>query len=319
MKILSEIAINLSSEHELTIIRRNRLFLYLSKRYREKIILKYLNAKHYDYIVCCRETAKIISERNLAHDCVIQLTSTGYDGVPIGNLNSEGIKVINIRNIYTIPISEFVIYGILCFLKRMRSNPNNMKPKLFRNYDLMNELFQKKALVLSLGNIGMSIAEKLRAFNVDVDGYDPYVTLENNDIVQNVYQTKEQIFEKLNKYDLIISTMPLVQDTFGFCDSDFFNNCSSNLIFCNVGRKETVDNDYLYAVLKKRKIKGAIIDEVELLPFKLFNKFRRLSNVLFYPGISTSTQEAVLRRDKQIIKNIIDYNENLLLNNEVEV
>ncbi len=317
MKILSEIYIDLNPNDELILIKKNRFFAYLSKKYRERTIKKYCK-QDFDFIICCRDTAKIISKYNLAKDCIIQLTSTGYDGVPLEQLNARNVKVMNVRNVYTVPIAEFVVYGVLSFFRRLRRNPNRTVPKLFRKYDLMREIYQKKVLILSFGNIGKSIAEKLSSFHAVVDAYDPYIESDGNATISKLYRTQEELADHLYQYDVIISTMPLVENTYNFCNVDFFSKCSDQLIFCNVGRRETVDNDYLYEILKGGKIQGAIMDEVELLPIKLCSRFRRLNNVLFYPGISTSTQEATIRLREQIIKNFYDYKDSSVLNNQIK-
>ena len=115
------------------------------------------------------------------------------------------------------------------------------------------------------------------------------------------------MLDSLDKYDYVISTLPATEDTVQFCDKDFFAKMSQTGCFMNVGREATVDTQALYSALKKKEIGGAIFDTVELLPCKLFNKFRRLNNTLVLPGIATASKESCDKVRNRIQGNIQSY------------
>lgn len=105
----------------------------------------------------------------------------------------------------------------------------------------------------------------------------------------------------------VVSTLPCTAATQRFCDQEFFEHMSPHGVFFNVGRDDTVDEDALYNALKRGKIGGAVLDMVKLLPFSMFNRFRRLHNTLVFPGIVSTTRESQIKAEKRIAENLKQY------------
>ncbi|MBE5737092.1 MAG: hypothetical protein E7348_01695 [Clostridiales bacterium] len=282
----------------------NRLFNYLSNKPKKRALERFLT-EEVDIIVCCRATAIILNSMDCKNLKMIQLTSTGYDGVPVEEFKKKGIMVCNSSGVYSVSIAETVIYAILSVCKRIRKNPKNYRPKLFRKYSEITELAQKRVLIMGTGNIGTEIANRLKAFECKIEGYDAYCKLKEP--YEGIINTKKQLLEKLSEYDYIISTIPAVEETKDFCDQNFFSKMKSTAWFMNVGREATVDEKALYLALKNKLIGGAIFDQVELIPYALFNKFRRLKNTLVLPGIVTSSKESLNKIKVRIEGNILSF------------
>ncbi len=284
----------------------NRLYNYLFGKHHGKTLRNFAEDHEIAVIVCGRATAAMVADMS-GFSCLrlIQLTSTGFDGVPVSRLQERGICVANLKNIYTNPIAETVLYALLRFTRKLQSNPQKIFPALMRRYEKrMTELAGKKALLLGTGNIGTSIAVRLVAFEVQVDGYrlnqqpqEPYRTI-YSDRVQLLQNMQEQ------QYDFVISSLPANNLTLNFCDSKFFSAMGPQSIFCNIGRAATVDQAALFHALKSHNIGGAVIDSVEVLPFAIFNRFRRLNNVVVFPGIAAASRESVVRVRNRIAENI---------------
>ena len=105
--------------------------------------------------------------------------------------------------------------------------------------------------------------------------------------------------------------MPDNDETKAFINAELFDNMNSTSIFINVGRRAVINEDDLYNALKKKKIKGAILDMFEILPNPITNKFRRLRNVIIFPGVAAISQETNVR-----LHNHINTNISLFLNEE---
>ena len=308
MKILSEI--NLPELEQAGFIVEklnygNRLYNYLFHKHRCKILRKFTSDHEIAVIVCGRATAAMVSGMDFPALQLIQLTSTGFDGVPVGRLQERDINVANLKNVYTNPIAETVLYALLRFSRRLRSNPQKVFPALVRGYEKrMTELAGKKALLLGTGNIGTAIAVRLAAFEVQVDGYS--LNNQPQEPYRTIYSDKVELLQVMHKqqYDFVISSLPANNETLHFCDPDFFRAMGNKAIFCNIGRTATVDQQALFHALKNYSIGGAAIDSVEVLPFALFNRFRRLNNVVVFPGIAAASQESVLRVRTRIAENI---------------
>lgn len=262
-------------------------------------------------VVCCRKSATLLAEMNYPQLKLVQLTSTGFDGVPIEKLAEKGIAVSNIRNIYNNSIAETVVYGFLCMAKRLHQDPKNHRVKLTRRYRCITELAGKKLLVMGCGSIGTSIVKRFDGLEMAVDGYNPFIPVIPP--YGEMYSTREQLLENLKKYDYVVSTIPATEQTIMFCNGEFFEAMGQRAVFCNVGRADTVDEDALYRALKDKIIGGAVLDVVELLPVKLFHRFRWLKNTLVLPGIAANSQESSENVKRTLTQNIRHF----LLTNEI--
>ena len=76
----------------------------------------------------------------------IQLTSAGYDRVPMNYVEEHQIKIHNARGVYSIPMAEFAIAGVLQLYKQARFFSNNQKNHQWIKHRDLLELNGKKVL-----------------------------------------------------------------------------------------------------------------------------------------------------------------------------
>ena len=253
----------------------------------------------------------IVGPRIMAKKCVnmsfpslklFQLTSAGFDGVPCEVYASKGVAVANAGSVYSVPIAETVVFGMLQVAKRLRKNPNNRRFKLTRGYRYITELADKNVLVMGAGNIGTAVAERLVGFNVNVDGYDPYCPEKKP--YKCLLRSRDELIENLGKYDYIVSALPDNEQTKQFINKELFDVMKKNAVIVNVGRKAVFDEDALYGALKSKRIGGAVLDMFEKFPNPITNKFRRLKNVIVLPGVSAISAELSERLESHIVRNV---------------
>ncbi len=242
---------------------------------------------------------------------LVQLTSAGFDGVPLKAYNDRNVYVANAGNIYSAPIAETVVFGMLLMAKKLHKNPNNRRFKFTRGYSLISELSGKNVLIMGTGSIGTEVAKRLSGFEASVDGYDPYCEdkPEYGKIIRNINEIKNCLAD----YDYIITTLPHNEQTAGMIDSSFLGKMKSSAVVINVGRKAVFNQKDFYNALKKKQISGAVLDMFELCPNPITNPFRRLRNVVVLPGVAAISKEVKARLDAHISKNL----ENLLSGNEI--
>lgn len=233
---------------------------------------------------------------------LFQLTSAGFDGVPNGIYAQKGIAVANAGSVYSVPISETVVFGILSMAKKLRNNPNNRHFKLQRHYSTITELAGKNVLIMGAGNIGTAIADRLKGFEMQIDGYDPYCPIKEQ--YQNIWRTRDELKNNLSKYDYIVSTLPDNSETNKSINSELFDKMKQTAVIINVGRRAVFDENDFYSALKNHKIGGAVLDMFEKLPNPITNKFRRLRNVIVMPGVSAISKEVNERLKEHIYNNL---------------
>jgi phosphoglycerate dehydrogenase-like enzyme len=233
---------------------------------------------------------------------LFQLTSAGFDYVPLQEYRDKGVAVANAGSIYSRPIAETVVFGMLLMAKKLRKNPNNRHFKWTRGYTEIVELGTKKVLIMGAGNIGTAVADRLQGFEMQIDGYDPYCVLKQQ--YQNIWRTREELLACVGDYDYIVSTMPDNEQTRGFIDAEIFAKMKQTAVIINVGRKAVFNQKDFYNALKKKVIGGAVLDMFEKIPNPITNKFRRLSNVVVLPGVAAISQEVNVRLKEYMYQNI---------------
>ncbi|MBQ6996891.1 MAG: hypothetical protein IJN60_00760 [Oscillospiraceae bacterium] len=231
-----------------------------------------------------------------------QLTSAGFDGVPCDAFREKGVDVANAGSVYSAPIAETVVFGMLYMAKRLHHNPNNRRLKLQRGYAQITEIAGKKILVMGAGNIGTAIASRLQGFEAQVDGYDPFCPEKPE--YTKMLRSKEALLEALGEYDYIISTLPDNEQTQGFINAQLFAAMKSTAIIVNVGRKAVFHQKDFYQALKTKRIGGAVLDMFEKLPNPITNPFRRLSNVVVLPGVAAISREVNERLKAHMYRNL---------------
>ncbi len=258
-----------------------------------------------DVKVICGSRAMAVAVNKMAFPSLklFQLTSAGFDSVPLEDYANKNVAVANAGNVYSTPIAETVVFGILQFAKRLRKNPNNRLFKITRGYRLISELKDKKILIMGAGNIGTAIAQRLSGFEMIIDGYDPYC--EDKKQYEKIIRSREELKACINDYDYIVSTLPHNEQTEGFINAELFSFMKNTVVIVNVGRKAVFNEADFYSALKNKAVGGAVLDMFEKLPNPVTNKFRRLKNVIVWPGVSAISKELDVRLRKHMTNNTV--------------
>jgi phosphoglycerate dehydrogenase-like enzyme len=265
-------------------------------------VKKYNGSKDVLAIICSRSTAKVVVDMKFPNVKLLNLTSAGYDQVPLEKYAQKGIPVANAGGTYSVPIAETVVFGMLQMAKKYRKNPNNRHFKITRNYNYISELKDKEVVILGTGNIGTEIAKRLFAFEMNIVGYDNLIN--KKDYFRRVINNKEELKAQLSKCNYIISTLPNNENTKDFINNEILSCLSKDCIIVNVGRMSVFNEEELYKSLKSKAIGGAVLDMFEKLPNPITNRFRRLSNVIILPGVAAISKEANKRLEIHLANNV---------------
>ena len=79
--------------------------------------------------------------------------------------------------------------------------------------------------------------------------------------------------------------------------------CKKNCIIINTSRPEVIDYNYLYSMLKTKKILGAGLDVFKKEPY--LGKLTNLDNVILTPHIGSYSKEIRSKMEKEALKNIL--------------
>lgn len=237
------------------------------------------NADLYDAVICnglflYNDIKKF---KNLKY---IQLTSAGYDRVPIEYIKEHNIKIFNAKGVYSIPIAEWALAKILELYKKSRCFYTNQEKMLWKKERKIFELYGKTAVIVGCGSIGTEIAKRLKVFGVKILGIDIFKADEN--YFEEYYDIKS-MNEAIKKADFVILTVPLTDDTYHLFNKDKFDIMKQNCVFCNFSRGKVVNEYDLVSALENKKIYGAILDVFEEEPLEEKSEFWNFENVIITP------------------------------------
>lgn len=210
----------------------------------------------------------------------IQLTSAGYDRVPMEYVKQHNIKINNARGVYSIPMAEFAIAGVLQLYKHMDRFAENQKDALWNKERNLQELFGKTVCIAGCGNVGTECAKRFKAFGCNVVGVD-IVTREDENYSR--IELIDNIDEVLVYSDVVVLTLPLTERTFHIMNKDRFEKMKKESVLVNIARGAVVDSTALIEALDNKKLGGAVLDVFEEEPLGNENRLWSMENVIVTP------------------------------------
>ena len=234
----------------------------------------------------------------------IQLTSAGFDRVPMDYIKQHGIEIHNARGVYSVPMAEFALTGILQLVKQSRFFYENQKRCVWEKSRTLGELAGKTAVIVGAGNIGAEVAKRLKAFDVTVVGID--ITTDERPYFDKI-ELLSNLDEQLKAADIVVLTLPLTDDTKGMFDKSKFDLMKNSCIFVNIARGQLVVENDLVDALNNKKISGAVLDVFETEPLEKTSPLWDMDNVIITPHNSFVGQNNNKRMFDVIISNLENY------------
>ena len=210
----------------------------------------------------------------------IQLTSAGYDRVPMEYVEQHNIRIYNARGVYSIPMAEFAIAGVLQLYKHMDRFAENQKDALWNKERNLLELFGKTVCIVGCGSVGTECAKRFKAFGCNVVGVD-IVTREDENYSR--IELIDNIDEVLVCSDIVVLTVPLTERTFHIMNKDRFEKMKKESVLVNIARGAVVDSTALIEALDNKKLGGAVLDVFEEEPLGNENRLWSMKNVIVTP------------------------------------
>lgn len=231
----------------------------------------------------------------------IQLTSAGYDRVPLDYINEHKIKIFNAKGVYSVPMAEFALCGVLQLYKQSRFFYQNQMSHKWEKHRGLLELTDKNVVIVGAGSIGTEVAIRFKAFDANVIGIDLYPSENSN--FDKIFLFDE-LDDKLRIADVVILTLPLTSDNEGFFDKKRFALMKESAVFVNISRGKLINQNELISTLEQQKIAGAVLDVFEEEPLAFDNKLWDMENVILTPHNSFVGENNPKRLFDVIVKNL---------------
>lgn len=224
----------------------------------------------------------------------IQLISAGYDRVPMDEVNRRHIEINNARGVYSIPMAEFALAGVLDLYKNMaRFREQQKRHEWTKNRDI-RELAGSRVLIVGCGSVGTECAKRFKAFGCQVIGIDLYV---RNDCNYDAIKELQALQEEASNADVMILTLPLTDKTRGLIDKEILGLFKGILV--NISRGGVVDQKAL-----EQWNGAAVLDVFEEEPLKENSPLWNKENTIITPHNSFVGSGNAERLRKLIMTNL---------------
>lgn len=206
---------------------------------------------------------------------LIQLTSAGLDRVPLDYVRVHGIELHNAAGVYSVPMAEFAIGGILQLYKQSRFFAANQAQHKWEKHRGLRELSGKRVCILGCGDVGREIAKRLSAFGCRITGVNR--TVRELPDFERVLPL-EKLSDAASACDILICCIALTAETRGIVSKEIFGCLSSGAIFVNVARGALADETAMTAWLQNGG--HALLDVFEEEPLPETSPLWDMENVI---------------------------------------
>ncbi len=231
----------------------------------------------------------------------VQLTSAGFDRVPMDLAAARGVKVLNARGVYSVPMAEFAAAGVLALYKRTILFHNNQKEHSWIKLRDLPELGGRTAAVFGCGSVGTECAKRFAAFDMRVMGVD--AVLGERPYFEKIVPVSEAD-RVLREADVVLSALPHLPETVHFFNAERFLSMKDGAVFVNISRGAVADTAALAGALRSGKLMGAVLDVFEEEPLPSDSVLWDMDNVLVTPHNSFSGEGNAARLSELIMRNI---------------
>lgn len=209
---------------------------------------------------------------------LIQLTSAGLDRVPLDYIRDHGIELHNAEGVYSVPMAEFAVCGILQLYKQSRFFAENQAQHKWEKHRGLLELSGKRVCILGCGDVGREVAKRLKAFGCRITGVNRTVrVLPDFDEILSL----DKLPDTAAVCDILICCIALTPETRGIVSKEVFDRLTADTIFVNAARGTLVNEAALIAWLQGGG--HAVLDVFEEEPLPETSPLWNMENVILTP------------------------------------
>lgn len=211
---------------------------------------------------------------------LIQLTSAGLDRVPIEEIKRRNIALFNARGVYSVPMAEFALSGVLSLYKHLNTFYESQKSHIWQKDRNLHELCGETVAIVGCGSVGTECAKRFSAFGTRVIAFD--ITKPKNEVYSDFYNIKD-IKKALGIADVVVLTVPLTDETRNMFNEDMFSCFKENSVLVNISRGAVVNENDLINALESGKLSGTVLDVFENEPLDESSRLWDMNNVIITP------------------------------------
>lgn len=230
--------------------------------------------------------------------------SAGLDHIDLAAAAERGLVVTNTPAAVTEATAEIAALLILAAARRTGEGERLLRAGRWPGWAPCFHLGQgvggKRLGIVGMGNIGVAVAERMRAFGMSIF----YFSRRPNARADEAGATRcATLIELANSSDVVSVHCPSTEETRGLMNAAFFAAMRTGALFINTARGDVVNDDALVAALADGRIGGAGLDVYAHEP-DLDPRYLSFENVVLLPHLGTATIEAREQMGQQVLANL---------------
>ena len=210
----------------------------------------------------------------------IQLTSAGLDRVPVDTIKERGIELHNARGVYSVPMAEWALMRVLERYKHAASFMHAQAGRMWTKDRNLREIAGSKVAIVGAGNVGREVARRMKAFDAEVIGFDPF---DNGCPLFDSITDIGLLESEIDQFDIIVLTAPLTPETHHLFSYPLLERLKKDAMLVNIARGALIDTQALVEIFQKRSDVYAALDVFEEEPLPSDSPLWNLSNVAISP------------------------------------
>lgn len=250
----------------------------------------------------------------------IARAGAGVNNIPVDKCAEQGIVVFNTPGANANAVKELAITAMLISSRKIVDGINWAKSLTGADVDKQvekgksqfvgPEIYGKTVGILGLGAIGVMVANAATNLNMDVLGYDPYISVDAAWGLSRAVRKAAELKTIFEHSDFITLHMPLTKETREMINKESLAQMKKGVRIINLSRGELVNDDDMIAALENGTVSAYVTDFPN-------EKLVNTKGVITIPHLGASTPESEDNCAAMAVAQTIDFLENGNIRNSV--
>ena len=251
----------------------------------------------------------------------IARAGAGVNNIPLDRCAQEGIVVFNTPGANANAVKELVVCALMLASRKIVQGANWVK-SLAGTPDIGPaaekgkatyagpEISGKKLGVIGLGAIGVKVANAAVGLDMEVWGYDPYLSVDGALSLSRSVKHVTELDQIFANCDYITIHVPLTPETKNTICEESIAKMKDGVRVINLARGELVDTQAMAKALESGKVAAYVSDFAS-------DEILAQENAITLPHLGASTPESEDNCAQMAVKEIADYLETGTIRNSV--
>jgi D-3-phosphoglycerate dehydrogenase len=249
---------------------------------------------------------------------ILGRAGVGVDNIDVDACSRQGVVVVNAPYGNVVSAAEHTVGMLLALVRKIPTAHEALRRLEWDRGIYGSELFRKTAGVLGLGKVGSRVAARLRAFDMEVLVYDPYIP---EGRARDLGVRLTDLESVLSRADVLTVHVPLTDETENMIAARELAVTKPGVRVVNCARGGIVNEADLLAALDAGHVSGAAIDvwteEPPVSP--VLTRLIQPPRVVVTPHLGAYTPEAQVNVSVDVARQLVAFRDGELLEHAVNI